>query len=254
MAICSSSIVLSFEGAVASSSPLFVGDVLIDAGAENSPLLLPPHPLFHLEFKFPENEYGCCRTSCFSFPPLKKRMGRNALAYLFSALPTSKLTFFFVSFLLPTSNTFRHFARPNKEKELEFLAPVFEPPALLSLVGFLWVSSMSSRIGRLRLSKEVVEALGEVVVWEKRRRGRRCPWKKISSAGERSMAMEGGWWALLVVLYIPLREVGVGGVVCDVGWKENVKEKSWDGEEDEEGGGEVFVVGLSWPDDDGPCF
>lgn len=63
MAACNSSMVLSLaeEGsvAVATRSPLFDGDVLIDAGAEYSPVLLPPLKsllLLFLELKIPEKE------------------------------------------------------------------------------------------------------------------------------------------------------------------------------------------------------
>lgn len=33
-----------------------------------------------------------------------------------------------------------------------------------------------------------------------------------------------------------------------------MKENSWDGDEEEEGGEELLVVGFSWPDDDGPWY
>lgn len=106
-------------GAVATRSPLFVGDVLIDAGAEYSPLLPLNSHLFLKPLKFPENEYGCRRRWRFSLLLLRNnKNGRTNLAYLFNK---SNLIFFFVCFSLSSSSrAFGDFPKPNKEKDLIF--------------------------------------------------------------------------------------------------------------------------------------
>lgn len=63
------------------------------------------------------------------------------------------------------------------------------------------------------MSKEVVEFLGETGGREMRWRGRRWPWKKMSSAGDKSIAKEGGGLRLS------------GDFAVD-GWREMVKENS----------------------------
>lgn len=90
-------------------------------------------------------------------------------------------------------------------------------------------------MGRVKLSKDLVEERAEEEEggrWERRWSGSKWPWKKISSAGDKSMAVEGscglaaveegGWWWWW--------------------WREMVKENSWAGEEEEEGG-EAMVEG-----------
>lgn len=54
-------------------------------------------------------------------------------------------------------------------------------------------------------------------------RGSNWPWKKISSAGDKSRAKGGGDLVLLSA---------AAGVVLDGGWREMVKENSWDGEDE----------------------
>lgn len=44
----------------------------------------------------------------------------------------------------------------------------------------------------MKLSKEFVDERGEMWRWERRWRGSKWPWKNISSAGERSTAVNGG--------------------------------------------------------------
>lgn len=85
--------------------------------------------------------------------------------------------------------------------------------ALLLLLAFLL--PMRSRLGWLRLSKEVLELefRGEIGTREMSWRGRRWPWKKISSAGDKSMAKEGG-------------DLHLSGDFAVVGWREMVKENS----------------------------
>lgn len=68
------------------NSPLFAGEVLIDAGAENSPLRPLIKFLLFLTLKFPEYEYGCCRRNSSEFPGrrfLSERNGFTNLTYLF---------------------------------------------------------------------------------------------------------------------------------------------------------------------------
>lgn len=47
-------------------------------------------------------------------------------------------------------------------------------------------------MGRVKLSKELVEERGDTGRWESRWRGSKWPWKKMSSAGDKSIANEGG--------------------------------------------------------------
>lgn len=79
-----------------------------------------------------------------------------------------------------------------------------------------------SLIGRVKLSKELQEERGEVGRLEERSRGRRWPWKKISSAGDKSTAENGGGDFMNLS----------GG--CGRGWrsKDMVKENSWEGDEE----------------------
>lgn len=252
IAFCSSSMVLSPEGeivAVATRRPLFVGDVRIDAGAENPPALLPPNS-FHLEFKVPEKEWGWRRASHFSLlPPWKWKNGLTAFAYLFNNRLTSNFIFFFSSHFSLISNTFRHFASLDKEKDLCLLLPFFSQASplsiflpLLSLLPFfswrLWSSWKMLGIGRWLRSLNEVEERGEIEVWERRWRGRRCPWKKISSAGDKSISKE--------------EEEEVVDLHLFDGWREIVKENSWDGDEEDEGGREP--TDLSWTSFPPPDF
>lgn len=255
MALCSSSMVLSFDletAAVGTRRPLFVGDVHIDAGAENSPALFPPHS-FHLEFKLPENEWGCRRVSRFSLsPPWKNKKGLTAFAYLFNTRLTSNFNFFLSSHLSPVSKDLRHFVSLDRENDLDFIfllislvvVVVFLSSSLLLLLllSRFWTSK-GWWVGRLRASE--VEERGEMEVWERRWRGRRWPWKKISSAGDKSKSKE-----------------GVGLHLFD-GWREIVNENSWDGEEEDEGGREpaeaaAVLVDLScfvdWVSSSFPCL
>lgn len=82
--------VLSLAGgdgtpAVASRSPLLVGEVLIEAGAENSPRLPLTASLLSLGLNAPEKEYDCLRTLNFSLlspPPLADKRGFTIFIYL----------------------------------------------------------------------------------------------------------------------------------------------------------------------------
>ena len=95
---------------------------------------------------------------------------------------------------------------------------------LLLLLLLRFSSSKNSLMGSVKLSTELVEKRGEEEKWDKRCRGSKWPWKKMSSAGDRSTAREGG---VLDLSWI---------VVLEVEWREIVKENSWEGEEDGEGG------------------
>lgn len=85
-------------------------------------------------------------------------------------------------------------------------------------------------MGRVKLSKELVEERGETGRWERRWRGSKWPWKKISSAGDKSMAAAKGGGEDLVLL---------SGILAAGGWREMVKENSCEGDEEAEGGGEA---------------
>lgn len=91
---------------------------------------------------------------------------------------------------------------------------------------------------------ELVEERGETGRWESRWSGRRWPWKKISSAGDKSTANDAG--EDLVVL-----PAGRGFV--DDGLRDMVKENSWDGEDAAEGGDDdaTLPVVVVAADDDG---
>lgn len=107
---------------LATRSPLFVGEVLIDAGAENSPLL-PLISFLLLTCKLPENEYGGCRWfGGFPFLFLKERNGLTNLKYLFITLLISNLDFLF-SFSLASEYPFLHLGSPNREKDFDFPLP-----------------------------------------------------------------------------------------------------------------------------------
>lgn len=85
-------------------------------------------------------------------------------------------------------------------------------------------------MGKEKLSSELVEERGETGRWERRCRGSKCPWKKMSSAGDKSMAIDGGDFVLL----------------SEEEWTEIVKENSWDGDDDDEGEEvEEFIVLVS---------
>lgn len=76
--------------------------------------------------------------------------------------------------------------------------------------------------------EELVEKRGEDGKWDRSWRGSKWPWKKMSSAGDKSSAREGG-----------------GGFVAVVEeWREIVKENSWEGEEDGEGEWEYFSPSI----------
>ena len=94
---------------------------------------------------------------------------------------------------------------------------------LLLLLLLRFSSSKNSLMGSVKLSTELVEKRGEEEKWDKRCRGSKWPWKKISSAGDRSTSREGG---VLDLSWIVVLEE----------WREIVKENSWEGEEDGEGG------------------
>lgn len=66
------------------------------------------------------------------------------------------------------------------------------------------------------------EGRGEMGGWERKWRGRRWPWKKMSSAGARSRAKEEEFL---------LRLIKVFGEELGEGWRVIVKENSWEGEE-----------------------
>lgn len=88
-------------------------------------------------------------------------------------------------------------------------------------------------MGRVKLSKELVEERGEIErrLPERRWRGRRWPWEKISSAGDKSMAVaaaEEGEELLWLSLKTFLSAVVDGEVYRE----QTVKENSRDGEEE----------------------
>lgn len=69
-------------------------------------------------------------------------------------------------------------------------------------------------IGRVKLSKEFMDERGDTGRCERRWRGSRWPWKKMSSAGDKSIAKElGGVLAL-------------SGTGAEEEWREIVKENS----------------------------
>lgn len=94
-------------------------------------------------------------------------------------------------------------------------------------MGLVW--SKRRFVGRVKLSIEFVDERGEIGRCERKWRGRRWPWKKISSAGDKSMAA--GFWG------------GGGWIRVEVdggcGWSEMVKENSWVGDEE----GDMVVCG-----------
>lgn len=57
-------------------------------------------------------------------------------------------------------------------------------------------------MGMVKLSKELAEERGDTGRWERRWRGSKWPWKKMSSAGDRSIASEVGFLVLLGVLVV----------------------------------------------------
>lgn len=129
-------------------------------------------------------------------------------------------------------SAFRRIGIPKRENDLD-LGLGFCLGSFFSLIGSglvvvevgIWGFSF---IGRVKLSRELAEERGEEEGWgrlERRWRGRRWPWKKISSAGDKSTAIE-----------------GCGGLAAEEGgwwwwWsREIVKENSCAGEEEAEGG------------------
>lgn len=115
---------VAVAAAVAKRRPLFVGDALIDAGAENSPL----HSCLILDvlgLKSPENEKAWRRICALSFRRgLNGNRGLIIVMYLFSTPLTSNLDFFLFfcfSFSSPTpiSHPFRHLPSPNNDKDLD---------------------------------------------------------------------------------------------------------------------------------------
>lgn len=144
------------------------------------------------------------------------------------------MLFSFSSSFSLTSNPFRHFDSPNNENDdfddlglslslsLSFVSPLL----LLIVVVLLLLLFSSISLGSVKLSRELVEERGETGRWERRWRGRRWPWKNISSAGDKSTAAIEG------------RDLAFSGFVEDCGgwWREIVKENSCAGEEEAEGG------------------
>lgn len=71
--------------------------------------------------------------------------------------------------------------------------------AVVVLVGvwwWWWSEVNKSLIGRVKLSMELVEERGETGRWERRWRGSKWPWKNMSSAGDKSRAIEDGFFVL----------------------------------------------------------
>lgn len=243
IAACNSSMVLSLDDDVEAELdespavetrkwPLFVGDVLMDAGAENkSPLrafIRSLDPLINvLLFSFEpikeeEKEYEeVCLLflNCVPFP----LFWNNIFMYFLTAWLRSKLiSFFFCSCgcccfscsrSLP-SNPFLHFDKPKRENDFIVLALTWFSPSSLSALslGLVFLASVlllllfvvgrgvgwsgnTSFTGRANPSLyELVEVRGETGRWERRWRGRRWPWKKISSAGDKSTANGSVCW------------------------------------------------------------
>lgn len=99
---------------------------------------------------------------------------------------------------------------------------------MFSVAAAAAVSWSNSFMGRVKLSKELMEERGETGRLERRWRGSKWPWKKISSAGDKSMAAaNGGGGEDLVLLS--------GSFAAVEGWREMVKENSWEGDDEAEG-------------------
>lgn len=128
---------LAAAAAVAKRRPLFVGDALMDAGAENS-ALLSCLSLVALGLRLPENEKAWRRICALSFlRRLNSKRGLTIVMYLFSTWLTSNLDFFLFlcfSFSSPISHPFRHLASPNNDSDLDLKLSFVPMPLIRSVL------------------------------------------------------------------------------------------------------------------------